>query len=83
MLWQAVHVANLYSCARDTNLQSSYVSYHHGEQSVAGNVEGNSQPHICRPLIQLTRQLPIGHIELYETMAGWQGHGTQICDTYR
>ena len=55
-------------------LQVSDVSNHVGEQGIAGNIEGNTQPHVSRPLVQLARQLPIGNIELTEAVAGRQGH---------
>jgi len=35
-----------------------------GEESVAGNVEGDAQAHIARTLVQLAGQLTISHIKL-------------------
>ena len=43
---------------------TSDVSNHVGEQSIAGNVEWDTQAHIARSLVQLARDLSISHIEL-------------------
>lgn len=51
---------------------------HVGEQGIAGNVEGNTEAHVGRSLVELARQLPIGHIELAEAVAGWQGHFVDV-----
>jgi hypothetical protein len=40
------------------------VGNHVGEESVAGNVEGDAQAHIARTLVQLAGQLTICHIKL-------------------
>jgi hypothetical protein len=40
------------------------VGNHVGEESVAGNVEGDAQAHIARTLVQLAGQLTIRHIKL-------------------
>jgi hypothetical protein len=45
-------------------LFTSNVSNHVSEESVAGDVEGDAEPHVARPLIQLTRQLAVRHVKL-------------------
>ena len=52
-----------------TWLQVRDVCDHVGEQGVAGNVEGHTQAHVSRPLVQLAGQLPIHHVELAEGVA--------------
>ena len=44
--------------------QPSDMGEHDGEQGVAGDVERHPKAHVCRPLVQLTGQLPVGAIEL-------------------
>ena len=54
------------------------VSDHDGEQSIAGDVERNPQPHVCRSLVELTGQLSVGNIELNQAVTGRQGHLVQV-----
>ena len=54
------------------------VSDHDGEESVAGDVERNPQPHVGRSLVELTGQLTLGHVELDQAVAGRQGHLVQV-----
>ena len=61
-----------------TWLQVRDVCDHVGEQGVAGNVEGHTQAHVSRPLVQLAGQLPIHHVELAEGVAWGEGHERQI-----
>lgn len=51
---------------------------HVGEQGVAGNIEGHTQAHVSRPLVQLAGQLPIHHVELAEGVAWGEGHEREI-----
>ena len=44
--------------------KTSDVSQHDCEQGIAGDVEGHSEAHVCRALVQLARKLSIGAIEL-------------------
>merc|ERR550519_360284 len=54
------------------------VSDHHGEEGVAGDVEGNPQAQVCRPLVELAGQLPVSNIELDQAVTGRQGHLVQV-----
>ena len=63
---------------RAAHLQVRDVCDHVGEQGVAGNVEGHTQAHVSRPLVQLAGQLPIHHVELAEGVAWGEGHERQI-----
>ena len=47
-----------------TGPKPSHMGDHDGEQSVAGDVEGHPQPHVCRSLVQLAGKLSVGAIEL-------------------
>ena len=60
------------------HLESCDVSDHVGEEGVAGDVEGHSQAHVPRALVQLARQLPVNDIELAQGMAGGQRHVGQV-----
>lgn len=51
---------------------------HVGKKCVAGDIERHSQTHVARPLVQLTRQLTITHVELAEGVAGGQSHEGQV-----
>lgn len=61
-----------------TWLQACDVCDHVGEQGVAGDVEGHTQSHVSRPLVQLAGQLPIYHVELAKGMAWGEGHEREI-----
>ena len=57
-----------------SGLQAANLSYHHGEEGVGGNIEGNAQEHIRTALIQLAGKLSVCHIELEKAVAGRQSH---------
>lgn len=61
------------------HLESCDVCDHVGEESVAGDVEGNPQTHVPRALVQLARQLAVTHVELAQGVAGGQRHEGQVC----
>lgn len=48
--------------------QASNMSNHVRQQSIAGNIERNTQTHIGGPLIQLTRKFTISNVELDKTI---------------
>jgi hypothetical protein len=47
---------------------------HHGEQGVAGDVEGHAEEEIGAALVQLAAQLAAIDKELKQAVAGWKGH---------
>lgn len=55
-------------------LQTGNVRNHVRQQRVAGDIERYAQAHVCAALVQLARQLSVGHVELDETVARWQRH---------
>ena len=55
-------------------LKAAYLRQHHGQQGVAGNVEGHAEKDVRRTLIQLATELAVRYIELEQRMAGRQRH---------
>lgn len=76
-----LRVGSLNQCL--PHLESCDVGDHVGEEGVAGDVEGHSQAHVPRALVQLARQLPINDIELAQGMAGGQHHVGQVWEQHR
>lgn len=66
------------AAAEASYLEVGDVGNHVCKQGVTGYVEGHTKAHVCRPLVQLAWQLPIGHIELAEAVAGWEGHFVDV-----
>ena len=58
----------------NTGLQIAYLGHHVGEQGVRCNVEGNAQEHVGAPLVKLTVQASLRHMELEKCMAWHQRH---------
>ena len=54
--------------------QARDVGHENGEQGVAGDVERNAQEEVGRTLVELARELSLGHVELEERVAGRQSH---------
>lgn len=61
------------------------VGEHVRQQRVAGDVEGDAETHVARPLVQLAMQMPLGlagaregHVELGKHVAGGQGHAAEV-----
>lgn len=71
--WQASWIP------RAAHLQAGDMRNHVGEQGIAGNVEGHTQAHVSRPLVQLAGQLAVHYVELAEGMAWGQGHLRKVC----
>lgn len=61
------------------HLESCDVCNHVGQKCIAGDVEGHPETHITRALVQLARQLAVTHVELTQSVAGWQSHAWQVC----
>lgn len=55
-------------------LQTSDMGNHVSEKSIRSDVEGHTQTHVGRSLVQLTRQLAIAHIKLTHSMTRWERH---------
>lgn len=60
--------------------QAADVGHHHGQEGVGGDIERDTEEHICRTLIELATQFPIGHIKLEQAMAGCQCHVSDIAN---
>lgn len=56
---------------------------HVGQKCIAGDVEGHPEAHITRALVQVARQLAVTHVELTQSVAGWQSHAWQVCGRER
>lgn len=56
---------------------------HVGQKCIAGDIEGHPEAHVTWALVQMTRQLTVAHIELTQSVAGWQSHGWQVCGRQR
>lgn len=65
------------------HLESRHVCNHVGQKCIAGDVEGHPEAHIARALVQLARQLAVTHVELAQSVAGWQSHAWQVCGRER
>lgn len=61
------------------HLESCDMCNHVGQKCIAGDVEGHPEAHITRALVQLARQLAVTHVELAQSVAGWQSHAWQVC----
>jgi hypothetical protein len=55
-------------------LQSADLRDHHGEQRVAGDVEGHAEKNIRAALVKLAAQLALAHIKLKQRVARRQRH---------
>ena len=56
----------------------AHLCHHHGEEGVAGDVEGNAEKGVGAALIELAAEAAVGHVELEEDVAGWQIHVVKI-----
>ncbi len=54
--------------------QPGDLGHHHGQQRVAGDVEGNAQKHVGAPLVELAGEPIAGDIELEQQVTRGQGH---------
>ena len=59
-------------------LQSARLRYHHGKQCIRCNIEWHPQKYVGRPLIELTAQPSLRHIELEQYVARRQMHLLQL-----
>lgn len=59
-------------------LEPGHPGHHVREQSITGDVEWDTQKDIRRALVQLTRQVSLGNIELEQAMARRQRHAINI-----
>ena len=62
-----------------TSFVSTYLSDHHGEKSVGGDVKGDAEEEVCTALIELAGEtrlirVDIMHVELKEHVAGRESH---------
>ena len=56
------------------SLQTTNLRHHHRKQSVRCDIKRHTEEGVGTTLIEHTRQLAIGNIELEERMARWQSH---------
>eukprot|EP00411_Alexandrium_monilatum_P097620 CAMPEP_0175802222 /NCGR_PEP_ID=MMETSP0097-20121207/87931_1 /TAXON_ID=311494 /ORGANISM="Alexandrium monilatum, Strain CCMP3105" /LENGTH=525 /DNA_ID=CAMNT_0017113555 /DNA_START=193 /DNA_END=1767 /DNA_ORIENTATION=- len=61
-----------------TGPESADLRHHARQQGVGGDVEGHAQAHVAGPLVHEAGQLPVGHVELAEHVAGRQRHEAQV-----
>jgi hypothetical protein len=54
-----------------------HLCHHECEQRIAGDVEGHAQAHVCTALVQLARELAVGHIELVKQQEQQQNQRQQ------
>ena len=66
----AVDVSISQSVNELTGLQPCNMGHHMGEHGIGRNVERNTQHNVRRALVELARQLAVGHIELEQAMTG-------------
>lgn len=66
-----------------SHLELCDVCNHVGQKCIAGDIEGHPEAHVTRALVQLTRQLAVGHVELAQSVAGRQSHVGQVCGRER
>ncbi len=66
------------SVARSMNefatLQARHLRHHLQQQSIGSNIKRHAKESVCRPLVELQRQLAIGYVKLKKAMAGRQRH---------
>ena len=55
-------------------LQAACLCNHHGEKSIGGNVERDTEENVGRALVELAAETTVGNIELEEDVTGWQVH---------
>lgn len=55
-------------------LETTGLGNHHGEEGVAGNVEGDAKEYVGGALVELAAEAAVGNIELEEDMAGREVH---------
>ena len=53
-----------------SRLKVADLRHHHGQERVAGDVEGHAKKAVGRTLVELQREFPFANVELEEGMAG-------------
>ena len=54
--------------------EATHLRHHHGEQGVAGDVEGYAEEDVGAALVELAGEAAFGYVKLKQGMAGGQGH---------
>ncbi len=55
-------------------LQAAYLRHHHGEQGIAGDVEGHAEEDVGAALVELAGEEAFGYVKLKQGVAGGQRH---------
>lgn len=55
-------------------LQGTHLRDHQRQQGIRRNIKGDPKKNVCTSLVKLAGERSIGHIELKNDVARWQGH---------